>query len=153
DEAELRDMVWTAARYAMAGRGPIALRYPRGAGTGVSLERLPRELEIGISETLREGGDVAIIAYGTLAGAALDAADLLVADGIRATVVNARFAKPLDAERILAIASRTPRIVTVEEHAVAGGFGSAVGELLAERGARAELETLGVPDEWVDHGA
>src|SRR6266536_368924 len=97
DEAELRLMVWTAVRYAMAGRGPIALRYPRGAGTGVSLERLPRELEIGISETLREGGDVAILAYGTLASAALDAADLLVGDGIRATVVNARFAKPLDA--------------------------------------------------------
>ena len=153
DEAELRDMVWTAARYAMAGRGPIALRYPRGTGTGASLDRLPRELEIGISETLREGGDVAILAYGTLATTALDAADLLALDGVRATVVNARFAKPLDAERILAIAARTPRIVTVEEHAVAGGFGSAVAELLADRGARAELEILGVPDEWVDHGA
>jgi 1-deoxy-D-xylulose-5-phosphate synthase len=153
DEAELRDMVWTAARHALAGRGPIALRYPRGAGTGASLERLPRELEIGISETLREGGDVAILAYGTLAGAALEAADLLAADGVRATVVNARFAKPLDAERFLAIAARTGRIVTVEEHAVAGGFGSAVAELLADRGARAELEILGVPDEWIDHGA
>jgi 1-deoxy-D-xylulose-5-phosphate synthase len=66
--------------------------------------------------------------------------------------VNARFAKPLDADRILAIAARTPRIVTVEEHAVAGGFGSAVSELLADRGARAETLIVGVPDEWVDHG-
>ena len=153
DEAELRDMIWTATRHAMAGRGPVAVRYPRGAGTGASLERLPRELEIGISETLREGGDVAVIAYGTLANAALEAADLLAADGIRATVVNARFAKPLDAERILAIASRTRRIVTVEEHVIAGGFGSAVGELLAAHALGTETVMLGVPDEWVDHGA
>jgi 1-deoxy-D-xylulose-5-phosphate synthase len=66
--------------------------------------------------------------------------------------VNARFAKPLDAERLLALAARTPRILTVEEHAAAGGFGSAVSELLAERRAHAEVEILGVPDEWVDHG-
>ncbi|MBI2773133.1 MAG: 1-deoxy-D-xylulose-5-phosphate synthase [Chloroflexi bacterium] len=153
DEAELRDMVWTAARHALAGRGPIALRYPRGAGTGASLDRLPREIEIGLSETLREGADVTILAYGTLAGAALAAAERLEPEGIRAGVVNARFAKPLDAERILALASRTGKILTVEEHAAAGGFGSAVAELLAEHGARADLEILGVPDEWVDHGA
>jgi 1-deoxy-D-xylulose-5-phosphate synthase len=146
-------MVWTAVRYAAAGRGPIALRYPRGSGTGASLEEPLRELPIGVSETLREGGDVAILAYGTLAGAALEAAELLRAEGIEATVVNARFAKPLDVERILALAALTGRIVTVEEHVVTGGFGSAVVEMLAERGARADVAVLGVPDEWVDHGA
>ena len=152
DEAELRDMIWTAARHAGAGRGPVAVRYPRGAGVGVPLDGPPRELAIGVSETLREGSDVTLLAYGTVAGAALAAAEQLAGEGIEATVVNARFAKPLDAERVLALAARTPRVVTVEEHALAGGFGSAVAELLAPR-ARVELEMIGVPDEWVDQGA
>ena len=153
DEAELRQMVWTAVRYARGGGGPIAFRYPRGTGTGAALDAPLLELPIGISETLREGADVAILAYGTVTQAALAAADTLAADGIEATVVNARFAKPLDTERYLALAARVGRVLTVEEHVVAGGFGSAVGELFAERGAKVELEILGVPDEWVDHGA
>jgi len=153
DEAELRHMVWTAVRHCAAGRGPIALRYPRGSGVGASLDEPLRELPIGVAATLREGSDVALVAYGTMVTAALGAAELLAADGIEAGVVNARFAKPLDADRILGLAALTGRILTIEEHAVAGGFGSAVAELLAERGARAELEVLGVPDEWVDHGA
>jgi 1-deoxy-D-xylulose-5-phosphate synthase len=85
--------------------------------------------------------------------AALEAAETLAQEGLQATVVNARFAKPLDAERLLALAARTPRFITVEEHVVAGGFGSAVAELFHERGARVELEMLGRPDEHVDHGA
>ncbi len=153
DEAELRQMVWTAVRHAAAGRGPIALRYPRGTGTGVACDEPLREIPIGVSETVREGGDVVLLAYGTVVQAAEAAADLLAGDGIEATVVNARFAKPLDADRILSLAARTPRIVTIEEHASAGGFGAAVMELLAERGARADIEAVGVPDEWVDHGA
>ena len=153
DEAELRDMVWTAVRYAAAGHGPIAFRFPRGNGTGVALDGELRELPIGVSETLRDGADLSIVAYGTLVGPALEAAELLAAEGIQATVVNARFAKPLDAERLIALAARTPRMLTVEEHVVAGGFGSAVGELFDERAAKVELEIVGVPDEWVDHGA
>ena len=153
DEAELRQMVWTAVTHAAAGHGPIAFRYPRGAGTGVALDAPLEALPIGVSETLREGGDVSIVVYGTLAQAAVEAAGLLAQEGIDAAVVNARFAKPLDAERLLALAARSQRVLTVEEHVVAGGFGSAVGELFAERGARVELELLGVPDEWVDHGA
>ena len=153
DEAELRQMVWTATTYARNGGGPIAFRYPRGTGTGVALDAPLIEIPIGISETLREGADVAILSYGTVTGSALAAADALAAAGIEATVVNARFAKPLDAERYLALAARIGRVLTVEEHVVSGGFGSAVGELFAERGAKVELEILGVPDEWVDHGA
>ena len=153
DEAELRQMVWTAVRHARNGGGPIAFRFPRGTGAGVALDAPLAELPIGISETLRDGADVAILAYGTMAQAALAAAETLAADGIEATVVNARFAKPLDADRYLALAARIGRVLTVEEHVVAGGFGSAVGELFAERGAKVELEILGVPDEWVDHGA
>ncbi len=106
-----------------------------------------------MSETIREGRDVVLLAYGTLVQAATAAAEMLAQDGIDAGVVNARFAKPLDATRILALAARTPRILTIEEHAASGGFGTAVVELLAERGARADVEILGVPDEWVDHGA
>ena len=153
DEAELRLMVWTAVRHCAAQRGPIALRYPRGTGAGVALDAPLAELPIGVSETLREGTDVSIVAYGTLVQAALEAAAELAREGIEATVVNARFAKPLDADRLLALAARTPRMLTVEEHVTSGGFGSAVSELFAERGARVELEFLGVPDEWVDHGA
>ncbi len=153
DEAELRHMVWTAVRHAGAGRGPIALRYPRGAGVGADLSGPPEELPLGVSETLRGGRDVVLLAYGTVAQAAAAAADLLARDGVEATVVNARFAKPLDEERILALAARIGRIVTVEEHVVSGGFGSAVGELLTSHGARSDVVHLGVPDEWVDHGA
>ena len=153
DEAELRQMVWTAVRHCAAQRGPIALRYPRGTGAGVALDAPLAELPIGVSETLREGTDISIVAYGTLVQAALEAAAELAREGIEATVVNARFAKPLDADRLLALAARTPRMLTVEEHVTSGGFGSAVNELFAERGARVELELLGVPDEWVDHGA
>ncbi|HTJ61752.1 MAG TPA: 1-deoxy-D-xylulose-5-phosphate synthase [Candidatus Saccharimonadales bacterium] len=153
DEAELRQMVWTATRYATSGGGPIAFRFPRGTGTGAALDAPLAELPIGISETLREGADVAILCYGPVANDALVAAEALAAVGIEATVVNARFAKPLDAERFLAIAARIGRVLTVEEHVIAGGFGSAVSELFVERGAKVELEILGVPDEWVDHGA
>jgi 1-deoxy-D-xylulose-5-phosphate synthase len=153
DEAELRQMVWTAVRYAKNGGGPIAFRYPRGTGAGVALDAPLAELPIGISETLREGADVAILCYGPVAHDALAAAEALAAVGIEATVVNARFAKPLDVERYLALAARIGRVLTVEEHVIAGGFGSAVGELFVERGAKVELEILGVPDEWVDHGA
>ena len=152
DEAELRQMVWTAVRYAQAGGGPIAFRYPRGTGVGAALDAPLAEIPIGISETLREGNDVAILAYGTMVGPALAAAEALAAVGIEATVVNARFAKPLDAERYLTLAARVGRVLTVEEHVAAGGFGSAVSELFVERGAKVELEILGVPDEWVDHG-
>jgi 1-deoxy-D-xylulose-5-phosphate synthase len=153
DEAELRDMLWTAHRHAAAQRGPIGVRFPRGAGFGAALGERPRELPIGVSETLREGDDLVIVAYGQPVNAALEAAETLARDGLQATVVNARFAKPLDADRLLALAARTPRFVTVEEHVIAGGFGSAVAELFHERGARLELELLGIPDEHVDHGA
>jgi 1-deoxy-D-xylulose-5-phosphate synthase len=153
DEVELRDMMWTAHRHAAAQRGPVGVRFPRGTGAGAKMPAVPRELPIGVSETLRDGDDLVIVAYGHPVAAALEAAEILAREGLQATVVNARFAKPLDAERLLALAARTPRFVTVEEHVIAGGFGSAVAELLHERGARVELEMLGVPDEHVDHGA
>src|SRR6266545_3010462 len=153
DEAELRQMVWTAYRHAAAGRGPVGVRFPRGTGVGAALDAPLAEIPIGVSETLREGEGIAILAYGHPVGAAMEAAEILARDGLEATVINARFAKPLDEERVLALAARIPRFVTVEEHVIAGGFGSAVGELMSERGARVDLEMRGIPDEHVDHGA
>jgi 1-deoxy-D-xylulose-5-phosphate synthase len=153
DERDLRHMLFTAYRHASAGRGSVGIRFPRGVGTGAPLDEPMREIPIGTSETLREGGDVAIVAYGHPVNAAVAAAGMLAKDGLEATVIDARFAKPLDAARLLDIASRIPRIVTIEEHVIAGGFGSAVAELLSERGISAEIAMLGIPDEHVDHGA
>jgi 1-deoxy-D-xylulose-5-phosphate synthase len=153
DEAELRHMLWTAYRHAAARRGSVGVRFPRGVGTGLPLDEPLSEIPIGSSQTLREGGDVVILAYGHPVNAALAAAEMLARDGIEATVVNARFAKPLDAERLLQLAAHIPRFATVEEHVLAGGFGSAVAELFQERGATVALELLGIPDEHVDHGA
>src|SRR6058998_383188 len=110
DEAELRQMVWTAYRHAAAGRGPIGLRFPRGTGAGVALDAPLAEIPIGLSETLREGADLVILAYGHPVPAALEAAEILARDGLEATVVNARFAKPLDEERILSLDRKSTRL-------------------------------------------
>src|SRR5438067_2005242 len=151
-KADERAVAITAAMPGGTGLLPLFKEFPERP-FDVALDAPLNEIPIGVSETLREGDGIAILAYGHPVAAALDAAEILARDGLEATVVNARFAKPLDEERILARAARIPRFVTVEEHVIAGGFGSAVGELLAERGARVDLEMLGVPDEHVDHGA
>jgi 1-deoxy-D-xylulose-5-phosphate synthase len=150
DEAEMRDMVLTAIEY----DGPAALRYPRGSGIGVDISAKPKLMEIGKSEVLREGKDVAIIAYGSMVYPALDAAESLKNEGIEATVVNARFVKPLDADAILRVAQDNDVIVTVEEAYLAGGFGSAVLELLEANGMqdKVKLVRMGVDDEIVPHG-
>jgi 1-deoxy-D-xylulose-5-phosphate synthase len=153
DERELRQMIFTAYRHALARRGSVGVRFPRGTGTGVSLDEPLAEMPIGVSETLRDGDDLVIVAYGHPVNAALAAAEILARDDVHATVINARFAKPLDADRLLALASRISRFVTIEEHVIAGGFGSAVGEVFLERGVGAETLMLGIPDEHVDHGA
>ena len=153
DEGELRHMLATAVSHARRGHGPVAVRYPRGSGTGADVTEPLRELPIARGELLREGGDLVIAAYGTTAHAALVAAEELAREGVDASVVNARFAKPLDEELFLGLAARIPRFLSVEEHVVAGGFGSALAELFQERQAKVELAMLGVPDEFVDHGA
>src|SRR5262249_31494209 len=120
---ELRDMLWTATR--QSGR-PVAVRYPRANIPEESLPlREPQILEIGVSEQLRAGGDVAILALGTMVLPALAAAEQLAAEGISATVVNARFACPLDERALVGLARSVGRLVTVEENVPMGGFGSA----------------------------
>ncbi|MEP6703617.1 MAG: 1-deoxy-D-xylulose-5-phosphate synthase [Acidobacteriota bacterium] len=150
DEAEMRDMMLTAIEY----DGPAALRYPRGSGIGVDISSAPKLIEIGKAETLREGKDVALLAYGSMVNAALDAAEALMGEGIEATVVNARFVKPLDGETILRLAREFDLIVTVEEAYLAGGFGSAVLELLEANGMQDKVKVvrMGVADEIVTHG-
>jgi 1-deoxy-D-xylulose-5-phosphate synthase len=153
DEAEMRDMLLTAIEH----KGPAALRFPRGNGMGaVDIARAPEILEIGKGEILRDGGsgETAIIAYGSMVYPALTAADNLMKEGIDATVVNARFVKPLDAELLLALARTKRLIVTVEEAYLAGGFGSAVMELLEENHLQDKVRVLciGVPDRLVTHG-
>ncbi|HEV8593261.1 MAG TPA: transketolase C-terminal domain-containing protein, partial [Pyrinomonadaceae bacterium] len=131
-----------------------ALRYPRGNGVGVDISAVPKKLEIGKGEVLRAGRDVAIIAYGSMVYPSLEAAEKLAKDRIEATVVNARFVKPLDADVILKLASEHSVIITVEEAYLAGGFGSAVMELLEQNGMQDQVKVIrmGVADEIVPHG-
>ena len=149
DENELRHMLYTMAEY---GDGPIAMRYPRGAGVGVTMDAELKKIPIGRAETIREGDDVAIVALGSMVQPALAAAEDLFARGVDAAVVNARFVKPLDESLLLSIVRHTGLVITVEESQRAGGFGSAVGELFADRGVEARLVSIALPDAFVEHG-
>src|SRR5438067_643953 len=150
DEAEMRNMLFTMVEHI----GPAAMRYPRGNGVGAPIDQTPQLLEIGKAELLRDGGEIAIVAYGSMVHPSLQAAENLAKDGIETTVVNARFVKPLDSALLLALARTKRMIVTVEEACLAGGFGAAVMELLEENGLQDKLRVvrMGVPDRIVTHG-
>jgi 1-deoxy-D-xylulose-5-phosphate synthase len=150
DENELQHMLKTALDYG----GPAAIRYPRGIGRGARLDPTLRALAIGNAEILQDGSDVALLAIGHSVEHALEAArNLAEDDGLSVAVVNARFVKPLDKALILRLARDIGRIVTVEENAVQGGFGSAVLELLQAEGAdAAQVRCVGVPDSYIEHG-
>jgi 1-deoxy-D-xylulose-5-phosphate synthase len=149
DEAELQQMVVTGVNYT---DGPIAMRYPRGNGVGVPLmEEGWEALEIGKAEILRTGDDVLLLGYGTMVYPALQVAEILSEHGIEATVVNARFVKPLDEELILPLARRIGKVVTMEEGCIMGGFGTAVMEALQDNDVCVLVKRLGVPDLLVDH--
>lgn len=149
DENELRHMLYTAVDH----NGPIALRYPRGTGTGVDLDETFQALPIGKGEILSEGADILILAIGRSVSEALTARELLLAQGISTSVVNCRFVKPIDKELVSELAEKIPRIITVEENVLQGGFGSAVLEALNDFGIGDFcLERLGIPDTFVEHG-
>jgi 1-deoxy-D-xylulose-5-phosphate synthase len=150
DEGMLVNMLRTALLY---DDGPVALRYPRGEGVGVPLPSLPQRLEIGTGEILREGQRVALLGYGTGVAKALEAADLLAERGLEVTVADARFAKPIDAGLVAQLAAEHELLVTVEEGVLAGGFGSAVWETLSDAGLVARILRVGLPDQYVTHGA
>jgi len=149
DENELRHMLYTA----LTVDGPAALRYPRGNGIGVPLEQDFRRLEIGKAEILREGGDIAILALGSMVYPCLEAAEKLEASGIRATVINARFVKPLDEELICCLAAEKQFLVTAEEGTEAGGFGAVATSLLHDRKIPTHILRIAVPDRIIPHGA
>lgn len=150
DEGEMRDMMLTMIEH----QGPAAIRYPRGNGVGADIDREPQVIEIGKGEILRDGGEIAIIAYGSMVHPSLHAAANLAKEGLETTVVNARFVKPLDASLLLALARTKRLLVTVEEAYLAGGFGSAVLELLEENGLQDKVRVvrIGIPDRLVTHG-
>jgi 1-deoxy-D-xylulose-5-phosphate synthase len=134
--------------------GPVFIRYPRGAGTGVALKPAPALLPIGSAETLAAGRDLALWALGPMVGEALAlAAQLKEVAGLSVTVVNARFAKPLDRELLLTHARAHRMVVTLEDQMLAGGFGSAVMETLQDAGLCAPVERLGWPDLFIEHGS
>ncbi len=150
DEGEMRDMMLTMFEHV----GPGAMRYPRGNGVGVPIDQPPKLLEIGKGEILRDGGEIAIVAYGSMVHPSLQVAENLAKEGVETTVVNARFVKPLDAQLLLALARTMRLIVTVEEAYLAGGFGSAVMELLEENWLQDKIRVvrMGIPDRLVTHG-
>jgi 1-deoxy-D-xylulose-5-phosphate synthase len=150
DEATLVDMLRTALAH---DDGPIAIRYPRGTGVGVSLPAEPRAIEIGTGETLAQGERVALIGYGTGVQVALDTAAVLRGSGLEPTVCDGRFAKPLDRELLVSLAAGHELLVTVEENVLPGGFGAAVVEHLSDVGARVPpVVRVGIPDRYVTHG-
>ena len=149
DEAELRNMLYTALKYK---DGPIALRYPRGSALGVEVENGFSELQIGKAEVIREGKDVALLAVGVMVDYSNAAAEKLAEQGIDSEIVNMRFVKPLDTELLDDVSKRFKQIVTLEENSLIGGFGSGVTEYFAEKNYKNDILRIGLPDKFIEHG-
>jgi 1-deoxy-D-xylulose-5-phosphate synthase len=150
DEAELRDMFYTATKYE---KGPVAIRYPRGSGSGLPMVSEFHEINIGKAETLKRGSSVAVLAVGNMVTHTHDAAELLSQSKIDAEIINMRFVKPLDVEILEDVAKRFNKIVTVEDGVISGGFGSAVSEYFSNKTYSApKILHLGISDHFVTHG-
>ena len=148
DEDELQDMMYTA----MLHDGPSAIRYPRGIGPGAVVKDHPVALAIGKAEVVRDGSDIAIFGLGSMFPEAERLAKMLEAEGHRAAVINPRFAKPVDHDCVALYANRCGLIVTMEDHVLAGGFGSAVLESLNELEIDVPVVRVGWPDQFIEHG-
>lgn len=150
DENELRHMLKTA----FTMDGPVAVRYPRADGLGVAMDEQLQTLPIGQAEIIQNGTDVVLFAFGPMVQVAMEAANMLMDGyGVLATVVNLRFAKPIDTELILRLAKPGVPILTLEEGALAGGIGSAILEVLAEHGIQTNVYRKGMPDRFIEHGS
>jgi len=149
DEAELRNMVYTAVEHC---DGPVAVRYPRGSALGVKLEPGFSKVEIGKAEKLTDGEDIAILAIGSMVNYAEKAVAKLKENGIGSELINMRFIKPLDTQMLDEIAIRYQRIVTIEENNLPGGFGSAVVEYFNDMHYKNDILRIGIPDTFIDHG-
>ncbi|MBP1745770.1 MAG: 1-deoxy-D-xylulose-5-phosphate synthase [Deltaproteobacteria bacterium] len=149
DENELRHMLYSAYLY----EKPAVVRYPRGEARGVVMDETFKEIPLGTWERLKNGKDIAIVACGNTVHPALSAALELEGEGIRCCVVNGRFIKPMDREMLISLASEVPRILTVEENVLIGGFGSGVMEIFSEEGITIPVKRLGIPDAFLSHGS
>src|SRR5450432_2320219 len=150
DEDEFVDMLWTMTNY---HTGPIAIRYPRGIGTGAQPKAQPKILEIGKAEVIKHGTQVAIFGLGGMCAMAAEAAQLLEAQGISAAVINPRWIKPLDAGTIEFFARSVDVVCTLEDHVLHNGFGCAIIEHLNDAGIKTPVVRIGWPDQFVEHGA
>jgi 1-deoxy-D-xylulose-5-phosphate synthase len=148
DEDELADMMYTA----MLHEGPSAIRYPRGTGPGVAVKERPVALEIGKAEVVRDGHDVAIFGLGAMLPEAERLAEMMRLEGFSAAVINPRFAKPVDRECVAEFGGRCGLVVTLEDHVLAGGFGSAVMEMLNDLELHVPVVRVGWPDAFIEHG-
>jgi 1-deoxy-D-xylulose-5-phosphate synthase len=148
DEDELADMMYTA----MLHDGPSAIRYPRGTGPGVAVKEQPVALEIGKAEVIRDGAEVAIFGLGAMLPEAERLAELLRGEGFSAAVINPRFAKPVDRDCVAEYGGRCGLVVTLEDHVLAGGFGSAVMEVLSDLELQVPVVRVGWPDAFIEHG-
>ncbi len=149
DENEFQHLLWTAVR--LRG-GPVAVRYPRGEGPGAALDPELREIDLARVDLLCEGDEVLVLSLGTMVPPSLAAVRQAQVEGVRAGLVNLRVLKPLPAA-LDPLLRRARRVVTVEEHALAGGMGSAVMEYMEERGIRTPVSRMGIPDAFVEHGS
>ena len=149
DEAELRNMLYTATEYKA---GPIALRYPRGSALGVEVKEGFDLIQIGKSEKLNDGKNVAILAVGSMVEYSQKAVEKLTSIGIQPALYNMRFIKPLDTDELDNIAKKFDKIVTIEENAIVGGFGSGVLEYFNDKNYKNEILRIGLPDKFIDHG-
>ncbi len=149
DEAELRNMVYTAAEHC---DGPVAVRYPRGSALGVKLEPGFSKIEIGKAEVISHGEDVAILAVGSMVDYAEKASAILAESGIKCELINMRFIKPLDTKLLDDVASRFDKIVTLEENNLSGGFGSSILEYFSDQKYKNDILRIGIPDKFIDHG-
>jgi len=151
DENELRNMLHTA----ISLNRPVAVRYPRGCGRGVSLDKEMKSIELGKAEVLKEGKDILILSAGTMTSRAEEAIKSLESEGIDCALVNTRFIKPLDKELICSMASKIKKVVTIEENTLNGGFGSAVLELLNQEGLypNVQAQCIGIPDTFIEHAS
>jgi len=143
DENECRQMLTTGYQH----NGPSAVRYPRGTGPGIEIETALTPIDIAKAEVKREGTTVAILAFGSMVQAAIEAGETL-----DATVVNMRFIKPLDTDMLDTITARHELIITIEENTVLGGAGSGIAEYLLSTGSTTAIKLLGLPDNFLDHG-
>lgn len=150
DEGQMRELMYTAYR---AGR-PFIIRYPRGCGPGATWRGVPfAEIVIGSGRKLRDGSDVAVLTFGPVGNAAAEAVERAEGEGISVAHYDLRFAKPLDEELLHEVGRKFTHVVTVEDGAIRGGVGSAVGEFFAREGYPVQLERLGVGDHFVEHGS